>query len=169
MEEAGTTGPGEQKLERAPTFTVSSSSHELYALHDQTYRQIFHPSTPISVIQSTDPPGKSNSQQPPRSASTAHRTHAQYSCSKSKTQHHLRAKTAQYDEMKCSLLLALAVRAQFGHGFTGPAGGLVLSHCVSAAARCNSGMTNIVARRGVASTAMKAAASAGDDNVSGFS
>ncbi|CAB1102614.1 unnamed protein product [Ectocarpus sp. CCAP 1310/34] len=56
--------------------------------------------------------------------------------------------------MKCSLLLALAFRAQFGQGFVGPTGGLVLSNCVSVAARSN----NIV-RRGVASTSLKAAAS----------
>ncbi|CAM9571204.1 unnamed protein product [Scytosiphon promiscuus] len=63
--------------------------------------------------------------------------------------------------MKCSLLLALAVRAQFGHGFMGPAGGFVLSNCVSTAARCNSNIPSIV-RRGVASTSFNAAASGGD-------
>ncbi|CAM9492662.1 unnamed protein product, partial [Ectocarpus fasciculatus] len=58
--------------------------------------------------------------------------------------------------MKCSLLLALAFRAQFGQGFVGPTGGLVLSNCVSVAARGNG---NNIVRRGVASTSLKAAAS----------
>eukprot|EP00752_Nemacystus_decipiens_P005903 g5336.t1 len=57
--------------------------------------------------------------------------------------------------MKCSLLFALALRAQVGHGFAGPAGSLALSNCFSAAA----GATNGIVRRGVASTALKAAAS----------
>ncbi|CBN75285.1 DNA-binding protein HU [Ectocarpus siliculosus] len=57
--------------------------------------------------------------------------------------------------MKCSLLLALAFRAQSGQGFVGPTGGLVLSNCVSVAARSN----NNIVRRGVASTSLKAAAS----------
>lgn len=65
--------------------------------------------------------------------------------------------------MKCSLLLALAFRAQFGQGFVGPTGGLVLSNCVSVAARSN----NNIVRRGVASTSLKAAASDKGNDVSG--
>ena len=61
--------------------------------------------------------------------------------------------------MKCSLLFALALRAQVGHGFAGPVGGLALSNCFSAAA----GASNGIVRRGVASTSLKAAASKGSD------
>lgn len=57
--------------------------------------------------------------------------------------------------MKCALLFALALRAQLGQGFVGPAGGLALSNCVSAAA----GARNGIVRRGLSSTSIKAAAS----------
>lgn len=72
-------------------------------------------------------------------------------------------RTTVASTMKCSLLLALAFRAQLGQGFVGPTGGLVLSNCVSVAAR---GSNNIV-RRGVASTSLKAAASDKGSDVSG--
>lgn len=67
--------------------------------------------------------------------------------------------------MKCSLLFALALRAQIGHGFVGPAGSLALSNCFSAAA----GARNGIVRRGVASTSVKAAASGSGSEVSGGS
>ncbi|CAN0340086.1 unnamed protein product [Pylaiella littoralis] len=66
--------------------------------------------------------------------------------------------------MKCSLLFALALRAQCGNAFVGPIGGLALSNCVSAAV----GAQNGIVRRGVASTpqARAAAASSADSEVS---
>lgn len=66
--------------------------------------------------------------------------------------------------MKCSLLFALALRAQCGNAFVGPTGGLALSNCVSAAAAAHNG----IVRRGVASTpqARAAAASDADSDVS---
>lgn len=74
------------------------------------------------------------------------------------------SKTAAQKEMKCSLLFALALRAQSGQGFVGPTGGLVLSNCVSAAAAAHNG----IVRRGVASTTFRAAAASdGDSDVSG--
>lgn len=105
-------------------------------------------------MKSADPPA------PPRSRSVPLKR-----CRRQPTP---RATAAKQNTMKCSLLLALAVRAQFGHGFTGPAGGFVLSNCVSTAARCNSNIPSIV-RRGVATTTFKAAASGGDGDVSGCS
>eukprot|EP00903_Cladosiphon_okamuranus_P011394 g10737.t1 len=60
--------------------------------------------------------------------------------------------------MKCSLLFALVLRAQVGHGFAGPAGSLALSNCFSAAA----GASNGIVRRGVASTPVRAAAKTSD-------
>lgn len=65
--------------------------------------------------------------------------------------------------MKCSLLFALALRAQCGNAFVGPTGSLALSNCVSAAAGAHNG----IVRRGVASTPQAKATATADSEVSG--